>query len=208
MKKPQILYVALIVFGLGLGRALARPAEATPLVGTAAAAGATEYTVDPVHSAVVFRTKHMGVSYSYGRFNRFEGVVHFDEAQPANSSVEVAIQADSIDTNSQQRDNHLRSPDFLSAKEFPLINFKSTKVEKKGKSYLVTGELTLRSTTKPVTAEVEFVGKAATEQGEKAGFEAVFEIDPRDYGFTWMTQREGAVGPIVRLTVSLECVKA
>ncbi len=206
MKKQHLLLLApALVFGLGFGRALARPAAGAA---GPAPAEAVEYRVDPVHSAVIFRTKHLGVSYAYGRFNRFEGVVHLDEAKPANSSVEVSIQAESVDTANPQRDNHLRSPDFLSAKEFPEILFKSTKVEKKGESFLVTGELTLRGKTKPITATVELVGKADTQQGQLAGFEAVFEIDPREYGFDFLTQQEGMLGPLVRLTISLECKKA
>ena len=206
----KLLLPAVLLAATALGLASARPANHAAPSATApgARSGAVEYHVDATHSSVLFRTKHLGVAWFYGRFNRVEGVVHFDEANPAGSSVEIVIPAESVDTNSGSRDEHLRSPDFLGVKEFPEITFTSTSVEKVGERYRVTGELTFRGTTKSVTAEVEHVGTAAGRQGTKAGFEAILEIDPREYGVTWMTQREGAVGPIVRLIVSLECDQA
>ena len=167
---------------------------------------ATTYAIDTTHSAIVFRVKHMGVSYAYGFFEAFSGEVQFDEKDPTKSSIVIEVDAASVDTNNGKRDDHLRSPDFLSAKEFPVIVFESKKVAKKGDRLAVTGDLTFHGVTKEVTAEVEHVGSAAGRSGEgqRIGMEATFEILPKDFEVAYMQESSG-LGPEVRLTVSLAC---
>jgi len=166
--------------------------------------------VDPVHSSILFKTKHVGMSWSYGRFNAFSGEVHYDEADPSKSSIVIDVQAASVDSGNGKRDDHLRSPDFLSAKEFPAIVFESTKVAKKDGGLAVTGDLTLHGVTHEVTADVEVVGIGPDPMGggngTRAGFHGTFEIDPADFEIAFMTgERAGMLGPKVYLTVSLEC---
>lgn len=164
---------------------------------------AETYSVDAVHSSVIFRIKHLDFSYFYGRFNEVSGTFSIDTKNPAKSSFDIKIQAESVDTHSGGRDKHLRSPDFLSAKEFPVIHFKSTKVKKKSKSkYNVTGDLTLHGVTKSVKVVIEHVGSGEHPRfGSRSGFEATFDIKRSDFGMNGML---GAVGDELRLIVAIE----
>lgn len=171
----------------------------------AAPADPVNYEVDPVHSSVVFKIKHMNVSWFYGRFNDIQGSVVYDEKKPEASSVSVEIATESVDSKAENRDKHLQSPDFLSVKEFPKMTFKSKSVKKGDKGKLsVTGDLTLHGVTKPLTCEVELVGAAKTQMGERAGFETTFTIKREDFGMKNMLE---GIGNDVQITVSLECAK-
>ena len=174
-----------------------------PAVTSSAAPDAVAYEIDGVHSSIVFRIKHMGVSYTYGRFDKVSGSVTYDEAKPENDKIDVEIAADSIDTNDGGRDTHVKSPDLLSAAEFPTITFKSTKVAKKDKKLSVTGDLTFHGKTKSVVVDVDPVGAADTRMGKRAGFETTFEIKRSEYGCNGLLD---GIGDDVRLIVSLECV--
>lgn len=176
------------------------------------AAPAETYEVDPVHSTVVFQTTHVGISQAYGRFDRIskdKSRVVYDPADPSKSSVLVVVEADSIDTNEPKRDQHLKSPDFFSAKEYPEIVFESQKIGAQGQELEVSGELTLHGVTKPIQAQVKKIGQGevAMFQDYRAGFVAEFTVDMRDFGFDFVKKNPGAVGPEVRVTVSLECVR-
>jgi polyisoprenoid-binding protein YceI len=172
---------------------------------TAALAGDT-YKVDPVHSTVLFKVKHFGVGYVYGRFNKFAGTVSFDDANPADSSIAVTVNTSSVDSGNQGRDQHLRGPDFFNVKEFPEVTFKSTAVKKiDDHNYEVTGDLTLLGVTKPITAKVERIGTATDPRGgQRSGIEAVFTIKRLDYGMKFMPD---ALGDEVTVTAALEGVK-
>src|SRR5438067_9388934 len=129
-------------------------------LGAAAASAAETYKLDPVHSSVLFKAKHLNVADFYGRFNDFTGTVTFDNANPSNSSVNLEVKVESLDTHEPKRDQHLKSPDFFNAKQFPVITFKSTKVEKgSADSYKVTGDFTLHGVMKPVTIEFKKTGE-------------------------------------------------
>jgi len=169
---------------------------------TAEAAG---YTIDATHSSVLFKTNHGGVANFYGRFNGFQGEVTHDPAAPGKSSIRIVIDASSIDTNSRDRDRHLRSNDFLSAQEFPEIVFESKKVEAEGDRLHVQGDLTFHGVTKEVSAGVEVVGTGTMRGAKVAGFEARFTIDMGDFGVSYVAQNPGTLGPEVELIVSLEC---
>jgi polyisoprenoid-binding protein YceI len=150
MKVRNLLVVICLTVGHG------------PLSGTAANASADEYQVDNKHSTVIFRVKHLGVSYFYGRFNQIEGRITFDEADPTSFVLDVEIKVESIDTNDQRRDEHLKGPDFFNAKQYKTITFKSTKVKQgKDKKYRVTGDLTLHGVTKSITVDVVHVGSGS-----------------------------------------------
>lgn len=201
MKLLPILVVGALSAPLFFVTQRAEALEPAPLAVTAPAM----YEIDGVHSAVIFRIKHLGVSYSYGRFNQITGSFTYDEAKPEASSIQVEIPTDSIDTGHEGRDQHLKSPDFFNAAEFPTITFKSKEVKKaKDGKLAVTGDLSLHGVTKAVTAEVEFVGAGDRGQmGNKAGFEATFTIKREDFGMSKMVGETG-IGNEVRVTVSLE----
>lgn len=166
------------------------------------AQAADTYTADPVHSSVVFRIKHMDVAHVWGRFNGLKGEFALDEGAPESSSLQFQVEAKNVDTGNAKRDEHLRSPDFFNAAQFPAITFKSTAVKKAGDRYEVTGDLTLLGVTKSITVSVDKTGQADTKQmGPRMGFETTFTIKRSDFG---MNKMMGAVGDEVKLIVAVE----
>lgn len=164
------------------------------------------YAVDTTHSAVLFRIKHLNASNFYGRFNDFDGRITFGEGDDAANQIEVTVKAESVDTNNDGRDKHLRSPDFLNVKQFPTISFKSKSFKKEGTGkYKVTGDLTLHGVTKEITADLTHVGTSEGERfGKRCGFEAIFDIKRSDYGIKYMPE---GLGEDIRLLVALEGMK-
>ena len=172
---------------------------------TQLADAADMYEIDTAHSMILFRAKHKGVSYNYGRFNAFNGKITMDETDVSKSTIEFEVKTASVDTGNQKRDQHLRSPDFFSAKQFPVITFKSTKVQTKEseKDMLeVTGDLELLGVKKSITVDVEITGKSKGRDGESLiGFESIFTIKRSEFG---MTYGIGNVSDDVRLIVTIE----
>lgn len=172
-----------------------------------AAAEPAVYKVDNGHSAVSFTIRHF-VSNVPGRFGDFAGTIKYDAQNPAASSVEFTVQATSINTDNADRDNHLRSADFFDVQKQPTWTFVSTKVARKDADTLdVTGDLTIKGTTKRITIPVELLGSMKTPRGEKAGFETSFTIDRKDYGIEWnrVLDTGGAVlGNDVKITIAIE----
>ena len=166
---------------------------------------AKTYNIDATHSAVIFRAKHMGVAYNYGRFNEFSGAITVNEADLSKSKVELEVKTASVDTANKKRDQHLRSPDFFNAKQFPIITFKSTKVSAKaGQENMleVTGDFQLHGVKKSITVDVEITGKGKSPQGgELIGFETTFAIKRSEFGMTYGMQ---GVSDDLRITVSIE----
>ena len=164
------------------------------------------YEVDTAHSMILFRAKHNGVTYNYGRFNEFTGKIITDEFA-SMGMVEFEVKAASVDTGNEKRDQHLRSSDFFSAKQFPLITFKSTKVSEKegeGEVLEVTGDLELHGVKKSITVDVEITGRAQGRQGESLiGFESIFTIKRSEFG---MTYGMGGISDDIRIIVSIEAV--
>lgn len=177
------------------------------LAGITQSMGVTAYEIDTAHSMIIFRAKHNGVSYNYGRFNEFTGKLMMDATDVSISMVEFEVKAASVDTGNEKRDQHLRSSDFFSAKQFPVITFKSTKVKAKEdkKDVLeVTGDLELHGVKKSITVDVEVTGRAKGREGESLiGFESTFTIKRSEFG---MTYGMGPVSDDIRLTVSVEAV--
>jgi polyisoprenoid-binding protein YceI len=172
-----------------------------------AAAEPAVYKVDPDHSGVGFTIRHF-VSNVPGRFRDFDGSIRYDPLDPAASSVELTVRAVSIDTNNNDRDDHLRSADFFDVQKFPTLTFTSTEIKPKEAGLLeVTGDLTLHGVTRRITLPVQALGTVKTPNGEKAGFEAVFTLNRKDYGITWnrVLDAGGAVlGDEVKITVDVE----
>lgn len=171
-----------------------------------AAAAAEPYTIDGVHSAVVYRITHMGVAPFYGRFNKFGGTFTWDESNPEAMSIDAKIDAESVDSNNANRDKHLKSPDFFNVKEHPEITFKSKSAKKVSDGVEVTGDLTMLGKTKEVTAKVVPVGAKTTERGSLAGFDMQIKIKRSEFGMNYGIEN-GAVSDVVELTVAVEGVK-
>jgi polyisoprenoid-binding protein YceI len=145
------------------------------------------YTLDPAHTRIGFVARHAMVTKVRGAFNAFEGTAEIDGANPANSSAQVRIDAASIDTRNAQRDEHLRSNDFLALAEYPQITFVSTAVRQLDEAtFELTGDLTIRGVTNSITIPFEFEGAATDPFGNvRLGFEGSVAISRKDYGITW-----------------------
>lgn len=174
-------------------------------------AEAVTYAIDPDHSQVIFKVKHMGISTVTGRFDLVEGSYTFDEAEIDNSSVETTIQTASVNTNKQKRDDHLKSPDFLNVDKYPTITFKSKEVKKGGDGFVIVGDLTINGVTKQVELDAEYGGKAVDPMGnERTAFTAETKIDRKDYGITWNKTLDAGglvVGDDVRIELEVEGIK-
>ena len=149
---------------------------------------ADTYEIDPVHSHALFKILHLNTGYQYGRFKDMQGTVIVDEANPAKSSVKVTLKTNSVDTNNKKRDQHLMSPDFFDARQFPVLTFVSTAVKKTGvNTYQVAGNLTLHGKTKPVSFVFKKTGEGKNMQGKTIlGGEAIFDINRMDFGINYM----------------------
>jgi polyisoprenoid-binding protein YceI len=167
------------------------------------------YDLDQSHSSVEFIARHLMISKVRGRFGTFEGAVHV-AAVPEESSVEVTIDASSVDTSQAQRDEHLRGADFLDVEHYPTLTFKSTQVTQDGDGWKVAGDLTVRGTTRPVVLDVEFDGANTTPWGTQAvGFSASTEIDREEFGLTYNQALETGgvmVGKKVRIELNVEAI--
>lgn len=170
-------------------------------------AAADTYRIDAAHSEVGFRIRHL-VSKVPGRFTRFTGTIHLDEARLAASSVEASIEVGSISTDNEARDKHLRSADFFDAAKFPVITFKSTAVSEKAKgSLLVTGDLSLHGVTRRIEIPVTSLGAATmpTDKSVHAGFEGSLKLNRNDFGIKAFP---GLLGDEVEVTLNIEAIKA
>ena len=150
-----------------------------------AARAAETYLFDKSHSKVGFQIRHWLTKVD-GRFREYDGKILIDREKPEGSSVEMTIQAASIDTGQERRDNHLRTADFFEVEKYPTITFKSSRVVPKSKVlYEVTGDLTMHGVTKTIVVPVRHTGFLNLGKQEKAGFEITFPINRKDFGITW-----------------------
>lgn len=168
-----------------------------------------KWSVDQSHSTIGFEVKHMMVSKVKGHFNSYTADVEAaDLTDLTTASIQFGINVASISTNSEDRDNHLKSPDFFSTDEYPEILFNSTNISKAGDDYKVTGDLTIKGITNAVTFDVEFGGKGVNPWGvEVYGFEAETKINREDFGLTWNAALETGgvlVGKDIKIKVELE----
>ncbi|WP_106400406.1 YceI family protein [Actinocorallia populi] len=163
------------------------------------------YTIDPAHTRIGFSARHAMVTKVRGAFNEFSGTAKVDGDEPGRSSVEVRIATASIDTRNEQRDGHLRTGDFLEVEKYPEITFASTAVERvSDTTFRITGDLTIKGVTKPVTIDFEFEGAAKDPFGnERIGFEGSTSINRSDFGVTFNAALETG-GVLVSEKINLE----
>ena len=167
---------------------------------------AAPYAIDDDHSAVIFKANHLGFSHTYGRFNDISGTFQWDSAAPTAGNLSVTIKADSIDSDHEKRDQHLRNPDFFNAAQFPVITFESSSIADKGNGvYAVTGTLSLHGVSKEITVDLEKVGEGTDPWGGyRAGFHTSFSINRSDFGMTYMAD---GIADEIGLTISLEGIR-
>lgn len=170
------------------------------------------WQIDPAHSHVQFSVRHLMISTVRGRFNEFGGTVEFDEDNPAQSTVDVTIDVTSIDTRDQQRDDHLRSPDFFDVANFPNMTFKSKRIEQTGdNSGLLIGDLTIKGVTIEVPLDVEYAGQAKSPWGStSAGFAASGSFVRKEFGLNWNQALETGgvlVGDKIKIDIEVELIK-
>ena len=171
----------------------------------------TTWKIDPSHTNVEFSAKHLMITTVRGRIADLEGTIVADEQNPANSKVEVTLKAASLDTRIEQRDQHLRSADFLDVENFPNITFRSKRIEGGREEFKLYGDLTIRGTTKEVVLDVTFEGKQKDPWGgERVGFTARGKLDRREFGLTWNQALETGgvmVSNDIRLNIDVQAVK-
>ena len=180
-------------------------------VQTAPTGAKTVWNLDPAHTLVEFSAKHLMISTVKGRISGVEGAIALDETDPTNSSVEVTLDAKTLDTRIEPRDQHLRSGDFLDVEKFPVITFKSTDIQGDGESFKLTGDLTIRDVTRPITLDVTYEGRTKDPWGgERVGFSATGKLDRRDYGLTWNVLLESGgltVSNDIKIQIEVEAIK-
>ena len=170
------------------------------------------WKIDNAHSEVNLSVRHMMISTVRGRFEKFTGTVEFNEEHPAQSSVDVQIEAASINTRDPKRDGHLKSPDFLNADVYPYLTFKHKRIEVVDDSHgRIIGDLTIRDITKEVVLDVTFNGKAKSPWGqESAGFSATTKINRKDWDLNWNLPLETGgwlVDDMITINIEIEVIK-
>ncbi len=177
-------------------------------LGAPFAQAADTYDIDPVTSSVLFRVKHFNVAYFHGTFNVVmkESSLVWDQANPANSKVEVIVDAASVDSRHEKRDAHLANPDFFDAKQFPVLKFTSTAIKAiDATRYEVAGNFTMHGVTKPLTITVTKTGEGKDPSGKhRIGFETVFTVKRSEFGMDKMLEN---IGDEVTITFSTEGIR-
>jgi polyisoprenoid-binding protein YceI len=171
-----------------------------------------DYKIDPPHSLIGFAVRHLEINWIEGRFRDFTGTIHYDATDVTKSSVEFSAKVESIDTGVAARDQHLRTADFFEVAKYPELNFKSTRVERKGKEgYVLYGDFTLKGVTKQVAIPFTLTGTVKDARGNtRFGVEAHTQINRRDYGMTYGNTLAGGgldVGNEVTINLRLEALQ-
>jgi len=177
-----------------------------------ATATKTVWNIDPIHSEVQFKVKHLVISTVTGGFGSYDGKIEAENDDFKNAKATFTAEIDSISTDNEDRDQHLKSDDFFNAEEYPQLNFESTNFEKIGEgAYKVTGELTIRDVTKEIELDVVHGGTVTDQYGQtKAGFEIEGAINRKEFGLTWSAVTEAGnvvVGDEIKLQVNVQFIK-
>ena len=169
------------------------------------------YKIDAAHSDITFKVKHMMITNVSGSFTKFDATMESEAADFSDAKISFEADVDSINTNNEQRDGHLKSDDFFAAEKFPKLSFVSSSFVKKGDDYVLTGDLTLHGTTKAIELDVEFGGTMTDPYGQvKSGFEINGKINRKDFGLTWgaVTEAGGVVvSDEVKLHLNVQMIK-
>ena len=172
---------------------------------------AGDYKIDPAHTVIGFSIRHNEITLVTGRFKEFTGAIHYDPKDVTKSSVEFKAKVESIDTGVEARDKHLRTADFFEVAKYPEMTFKSTSIARKGKGYILTGDLTLKGVTKQISLPFTITGAIKDARGNtRIGIAAQTTIDRRDYGITWGQALPGGgfnVGHDVMIDLQLEALQ-
>ena len=167
------------------------------------------WAIDPVHSSINFSVRHLMVSKVRGKFGNFSGAIAITEDGTPSVNAEIAV--DSVNTGNDQRDAHIKSPDFFDVETYPTARFASTTVQSEGDNYILNGELTLKGVTQPITLELEFNGVSpGMGHGEVAGFEASVVLNRKDFGIDIdlpLPTGGAVVGDKVTITIDVEAIK-
>lgn len=215
MKRASMLFgiafVAFVILSQTGAEAINRSFDQR-FAGSSAVGDSGVYNFDKAHSFIGFKVKHMGLIEVPGFFRDFVGTVNFDAKDITKSTVEFTAKMTSVDTGVAGRDNHLRTKDFFEVEKFPDMTFKSTKVEKKGKGYVLTGDLTMKGVTKSITFPFQIPGwlPAGERDGGKMGITAETSINRRDYGVNYGTNLPSGVPSLsddVKIVLQIEAVK-
>jgi polyisoprenoid-binding protein YceI len=204
----RMKYVAPLALLLGAAAPAAATGDAhAPVPEPAAASDLVRYDIDVAHTHVGFIVRHLGVANVRGRFTRFGGHIMLDESDVTRSTVDVTIEAASIDTDNERRDDHLRSSDFFDVATFPALRFVGRRIERSGDDLVLVGELTIRDVTRQVRIPFELSGPVHGGNGQRViGAEGSLRISRFDYGLQWnrFTEAVQVVGPEVRIELQLE----
>jgi polyisoprenoid-binding protein YceI len=170
------------------------------------------YKIDPMHSEITFKVKHLMITNVTGSFQEFDASMESAEENFSDAKINFSANVNSISTNNEQRDTHLKSADFFEAEKFPTLQFVSTSlVSKGGSDYVLNGDLTIKGNTKPVSLHVEFGGTMTDFYGQnKAGFEINGKINRSDFGLTWSAVTEAGgvvVSDEIKLNMAVQMVK-
>ena len=171
---------------------------------------ADKYTIDPAHCHIGFSVRHLVINNIRGRFTDYEGSISYDEHDITRSSVEITIKAQSVNTDVQPRDEHLRTSEFFDVAKFPDITFKSTRVEKRGSGFAAIGIFTMHGIAKEITIPFKINGKSNFQGGTHLGVEGTVVIDRRDFGMSWSATLDNGglvVGNDVTIELNIEAVK-
>lgn len=202
--KTSVLVVAAGATGLG-GMALAALGfeDPTPAL-NASSSRAGAYDVDSLHSSVVFKVGYQNVANFYGRFNEVGGTYSIDPANPSASEIDITVNAASVDSNNDGRDDHLRGPDFFAAKEFPAIRFVASSFEAVDADTIrATGDLTLRGVTKQVSVDIDWMGEGPDFRGgTRSGFETVLTVNRSEFGVNYGVENN-VLGDTTEITIAI-----
>lgn len=171
----------------------------------------TTYTIDPAHSEIVFKVRHLVISTVSGNFSKFDATMTSEKEDFSDAQVNFEADVNSISTNNEQRDGHLKADDFFDVAKYPALNFKSTSIKKKSDTeFILDGDLTIRDVTKPISLEVVYNGSATFYGQTKYGFEITGKINRKDFGLKWnaVTETGGiALSDEVKLALNVQMVK-
>lgn len=171
----------------------------------------TTYTIDPAHSEIVFKVRHLVISTVSGNFSKFDATMTSEKEDFSDAKVNFEADVNSISTNNEQRDGHLKADDFFDVAKYPALNFKSTSIKKKSDTeFILDGDLTIRDVTKPISLDVVYNGSANFYGQNKYGFEITGKINRKDFGLKWnaVTETGGiALSDEVKLALNVQMIK-